>query len=173
VRAWTQITMCSRAKIHRVSKLPHMGYLYRQIYRFRKIIKEVHMKVSSFLALAALIAFLFGLGFILAPVQVLSMYAINLDTGGLFITRYLGSAFLGVAVINWLVRNKKSETIKPVLTGDLMFTATALVVAVWDVFGGAGNAMVWTTVAFYLILTIGIVYFLFQQEESPGFVTQN
>lgn len=131
------------------------------------------MKVSTFLTLAALLAFLFGLGFILAPVQVLSMYAINLDTGGLFITRYLGSAFLGVALINWLVRHKKSETIKPVLSGDLMFTATALVVAVWDVFGGAGNAMVWTTVAFYLIITIGIVYFLFQPVEDPEFVTQN
>jgi hypothetical protein len=120
------------------------------------------MKFNTFLAIAAILAALYGLGFLLIPAQTVGFYGITLDINGQFVGRYLGSAFLGVAVLTWLARSLTSqEALRPIILGDLVISVTGLVVAVWDVFAGDGNALSWATVVIYLFLTVGFVYFQF------------
>lgn len=122
------------------------------------------MKPNTFLAIAAIVAFLFGLAFILMPVQTMSMYGVTLDITGRFLGRYLGSAFLGVAVLNWLGRNSKdNEAFRAILLGDFVLALTGFVVALFDVFTGIGNALVWSTVVIYLVLGAGFGYFYFKK----------
>ena len=122
------------------------------------------MKANTFLAIAAIVAFLFGLSFILIPVQTMSMYGVTLDITGRFLGRYLGSAFLGVAVLNWLGRNSKdNEAFRAILLGDFVLALTGFVVALFDVFTGIGNALVWSTVVIYLVLGAGFGYFYFKK----------
>ena len=125
------------------------------------------MKFNTFLAIAAVLAALYGLGFLLIPAITIGLYGITLDVNGLFVARYLGSAFLGVAVLNWLARGLTSqEALGPIILGDLVISVTGLVVAVWDAFAGAGNALSWVTVIIYLFLTLGFGYFQFM--AKPG-----
>ena len=120
------------------------------------------MKLNTFLAIAAVLAVLYGLGFFLIPAQTAGLYGITLDENALFVARYLGSAFLGVAVLTWLARNLTSEeAVKPILLGDFVISLTGLLVAVWDAFAGAGNALIWVTVVIYLFLTLGFGYYQF------------
>jgi hypothetical protein len=120
------------------------------------------MKFNTFLAIAAILAALYGLGFLLIPAQTVGFYGITLDINGQFVGRYLGSAFLGVAVLTWLARSLTSqEALRPIILGDLVISVTGLVVAVWDVFAGDGNALSWATVVIYLFLTVGFAYFQF------------
>ena len=63
------------------------------------------MKLGTFMAIAAVIAFIFGLSFILVPSQLLSMYGETLGITGQWVARYLGSAFIGIGVVNWFTRN--------------------------------------------------------------------
>jgi hypothetical protein len=122
------------------------------------------MKPNTFLAIAAVVAFLFGLSFILMPVQTMSMYGVTLDITGQFLGRYLGSAFLGVAVLNWFGRNSKdNEAYRAILLGDFVLALTGFVVALFDVFTGVGNALVWSTVVIYLLLGAGFGYFYFKK----------
>ncbi len=122
------------------------------------------MKLNTFLAIAAIVAFLFGLAFILVPVQTMSMYGVTLDISGQFLGRYLGSAFLGVAVLTWFARNAKEEVaLRAILLGNLVLTLTGFVVALLDVFTGVGNALVWSTVVIYLLLGAGFGYFYFKK----------
>jgi hypothetical protein len=74
------------------------------------------MKLNTFMTIAAIVAFVFGLGFILVPVTVMNMYGVTLDESGQFLGRYLGSSFIGIACLAWMARNAAaSETRRAVL----------------------------------------------------------
>jgi hypothetical protein len=121
------------------------------------------MKLSSFMSIAALAAFLFGLAFLFVPVQTMSMYGVTLDISGQYIGRYLGSAFLGIAVITWFARNAdpKGEAMRAIILGAFIMCATGFVASLFDVFYGPGNYLIWSTVALYFLLAVGFGYFQF------------
>lgn len=126
------------------------------------------MKRSTFMAIAALLAVVFGLGFILVPAQLMSIYGITLATAGQWVGRYLGSAFLGIGVLTWLARNAEpGEGLRAVVLGDLVLSVLGLVVAILDAISGLGNALVWSTVVIYLFLTVGFGYFQFVEPAGP------
>ena len=120
------------------------------------------MKLGTFMAIAAVIAFVFGLAFILVPVQTMSMYGETLDVGGQWVGRYLGSAFIGIAVVNWFARNAAQNGAKSaIVLGFFVLSITGLIVAVLHGLYGSGNALVWSTVVIYLFLALGFGYFQF------------
>ena len=125
------------------------------------------MKLGTLLAIAAVIAFIFGLAFILMPAQTMSMYAITLEAAGQWIGRYLGSAFLGIAVLNWFARKAPDGgALRAIVVGDFVLTLTGLIVAVLNGAYGSGNALVWSTVAIYLFLALGFGYFQFAKPAA-------
>lgn len=121
------------------------------------------MKPNTFLGITAIVALFFGLAFYLFPVETMSAYGVTLDVSGHFIARYLGSAFLGVAVINWLVRNNslKEGSMQAILLGFFVLTVTGFVASVFDALRGVGNSLVWSTVFIYFILAVGFGYYRF------------
>lgn len=120
------------------------------------------MKLSTFLAIASVLALVFGLAFLLVPAQLLSLYGVTLEAAGQWIGRYLGSAFLGLAVLTWFARNApEGGALRAIVLGGFVLSVTGLIVAVLDGLYGLGNALVWSTVAIYLLLTLGYGYFQF------------
>ena len=120
------------------------------------------MKLRTFMAIAAVLALVFGLAFVLIPAQLMSLYGVTLEAGGQWVGRYLGSAFLGIGVLTWLARNTtQGEALRAIVLGDFVTSATGLVVAVLHGIYGPGNALLWSTVAIYLFLTLGFGYFQF------------
>ena len=121
------------------------------------------MKLNTFMSIAAVVAFLFGLSFLLAPVQTMSMYGVTLDVSGQYLGRYLGSAFLGVAVLTWFAKNANPKDVvtQSILLGEFALSITGFVVALFDKFYGVGNNLVWSTVIIYLLLAVGFGYFRF------------
>ena len=119
------------------------------------------------MAIAAVIAFIFGLSFILVPSQLLSMYGETLGITGQWVARYLGSAFIGIGVVNWFARNAAyNGAMRAIVLGTFVLAITGLIVAVLDLINGAGNALSWLTIAVYVFLTLGFGYFQFTKPES-------
>lgn len=121
------------------------------------------MKLNVFMSIAAFLAALFGLAFLLAPVQTMAVYGVTLDISGQFIARYLGGAFLGIAVIGWSARNAnpKDDLLQVILLGFFVMTAVSFVAAIFDALSSLGSNLVWSTVIIYLFLAIGFGYFRF------------
>ena len=115
------------------------------------------------MSIAAVVAFLFGLAFLLAPAQTMSMYGVTLDISGQYVGRYLGSAFLGIAVVTWFARNAKpkDEAMRAIILGDFILCITGFVTSLFDKFYGPGNNLVWSTVIIYLLLAVGFGYYQF------------
>ena len=120
------------------------------------------MKLGTFMAIAAVIAIVFGLAFILVPAQLLALYGTTLDESGQWVARYLGSAFIGIAVVCWFARNAaQNGAMRAIVLGFFVLSITGLIVAVLDGLSGSGNALVWSTVVIYLFLALGFGYFQF------------
>ena len=125
------------------------------------------MKFNTFMAIAAVIAFVFGLGFLLFPAESMSFYGLTLEAAGQWLGRYFGSAFIGISVLTWLARNaEQGEALRAIVLGDFVLSATGLVVAILDGIYGPGNALLWSTAVIYLFLTVGFGYFQFV--KRPG-----
>ena len=120
------------------------------------------MKLNTLMTVTAIVAFIFGLGFILAPLQSISLYGNTLEGAGIFMARYLGAALLGYAFLAWLTRNTAS---KGVQTGFFVAMVLGFVVALYDAFAGTHNGLVWLNVAIYLLLAIGFGYFSFMKKD--------
>ena len=120
------------------------------------------MKLKTLFVISSIVGLLFGLGFILAPAWTEASYGVNLDAGGQLLARFMGSAYLGYAVIFWLARNTaNSETRHIIVVGGFVAMVLGLIVALYDRFMGIENALAWSTVAIFLLLSIGFGYFAF------------
>ena len=120
------------------------------------------MKISTLMMIAALIALIFGLGFILVPVQAINLYGNTLEGVGVFVARYFGASLLGLAFLAWLNRNEPS---KGVQTGFFAAMVLGLAVSVYDAIAGTHNALVWLNVVIYLLLALGFGYFSFMKKD--------
>lgn len=118
------------------------------------------MKLNTFMIIAAVVAFIFGLGFIIAPNESLKLYGVSTDIVGSFLGRYLGSSLLGLAFLIWLTRNAPpSSTRKGELVGLFVIMVLGFVVALYDRIAGTGNALIWLNVVVYFLLAVGFGYF--------------
>ena len=125
------------------------------------------MKHSTFMVIAAVLALVFGLAFLLIPAQLLSLYGITLEADGQWIARCLGSAFVGTAVTTWLGKNApQGDALNAILLGDFVLSVTGLIPAVLYAIYGSANALIWSTTAIYLFLAVGFGYFRFVKPAS-------
>ena len=120
------------------------------------------MKIKVLMVITAIVGFLFGISFLLFPAWTEASYGVNLDAGGQLIARFLGSAYLGIATILWLARNSPSSSTRhAIVLGTFVTMSLGLIVAIYDRVLGIENALAWSTVAIFLLLSIGFGYFAF------------
>ena len=120
------------------------------------------MKLNTFMAIVAVVAGLFGLGFVLIPGQVLSYYGAAPDAGINYMAQLFGAALLGFAIILWLCKDAEdSPERKAILLGLFVAEGVGFVVALITQLGGSINALGWSTVIIYLLAALGFGYFRF------------
>ena len=119
------------------------------------------MTLRSFFTILAVLSFLFGIGFVLAPAQVLANYGIETSPALALVGRLFGGALLTLGVILWFARDFRDEAaVRAVLLGALLGDVVNLVVATMGTLSGTSNALGWSTVVIYLYGTLGSGYFL-------------
>jgi hypothetical protein len=107
------------------------------------------MKVNALMVVNAIVAGLFGIGFVLVPAQLLSQYGITTDAPFDLVGQLFGAALIGFAVLTLCV-------------GD----AIGFVVALVGQLDGVVNTLGWSTVVIYLVLALGFGYFRFAKQAA-------
>jgi len=125
------------------------------------------MKLSSFLLVKAIISLLFGIGFILIPVSVWSIYGVTTDLAGLFSTRFFAALLIGVGLICWLARNADPNALKGITLSLFIADAIGFIVALIGQLSGVMNALGWIVVAIWLFLALGLGYYRFLKPGNP------
>ena len=127
------------------------------------------MTIKTFFAIFAVLSVLFGIGFVLAPGQVLSNYGVENSPAVALMSRLFGGTLLAMAVILWSARDFQDESaVRAVLIGLGVSGAVNLVVAILATTSGTINALGWTTVLIYLCGAIGAGYFLTAGQSQQG-----
>jgi hypothetical protein len=127
------------------------------------------MKLSNLLMVAAAIAAVFGVGFVVASGPLLSIYGITLDKAGTLVAQLFGALLIGMAILNWFARNVTDPVARrAVVLGNLAGDVVGFVVILMGQLAGIANALGWSNVAIYLLLTLGFAYFQFMEPRSTS-----
>ena len=119
------------------------------------------MKLGTFISIHSILLFLFGLGFLLVPAWMLSIYDTSTNSTGLITARVFGIGNIQLSIIMWTSRNYVgSKTMKTLVLLLFLGNALAFMLALQAQISGVFNVLGWTNVALYLLFTIGYGHFL-------------
>jgi uncharacterized membrane protein len=119
------------------------------------------MTIKTYFAIFAVLSILFGIGFVLAPGQVLINYGVESSPPVALMSRLFGGTLLAMAVILWSARDFHDQAaVRTVLIACVISDAVNLIVALLATTSGTINALGWTTVLIYLCGALGAGYFL-------------
>jgi len=125
------------------------------------------MKLSTWLTIAAVVAVVFGLAFVLVTGPLLSFYGITIDKAGTLVAQLFGAALIGFAVLNWFARGVTDrEARQAIVLANLASDTVGFVMALIGQLAGVANALGWSTVAIYLLLALGFAYFQFMKPST-------
>ena len=119
------------------------------------------MTLSRLLSIKGLVCFLFGVGFILVPAGMMSLYGVELDQIGSFMTKFFGVGMLGIGFICISIRRSAQNAIRGILLSLFLADSIGFAVALQLQLSGLVNAFAWSVVLIWLFFAVGIGYFRF------------
>lgn len=127
------------------------------------------MKLSGLMIVTAIVAAVFGVGFVIVPGEVAALY--SSESGAMLdlMCKLFGAALIGFAALSWLARNAPdSEARRAIVVALFVGNLVGAVVSLLAQLGGVVNSFGWSTVAIYVLLAIGFGYFAFAAPREPG-----
>ncbi len=120
------------------------------------------MKLSAVLVVNAVVALVYGIGLVLFPSAVLSIYGVTPGPAVNLASQLIGVEMIHVGVICWLARNVSDASAqKALIFGGMIGQVIAVIVSVMGTVSGVFSAVGWSTVAIYVILALGYAYLQF------------
>ena len=120
------------------------------------------MKLGTLITIHSILLFLFGLGFLLVPLWMLSAYNTSTNSTGLLTARVFGIGNIQLSIIMWISRNDVGSKILKTLVLLLFLGNTlAFMLALQAQISGVFNVLGWTNVVLYLLFAFGYGYFQF------------
>lgn len=114
------------------------------------------MKQRTFLSIHAILLFLFGAGFLIAPNGMLSIYATSTNAIGVLTARVFGISSMQISVMMWALRQEGDARILNILTLLLFLgNALAFLLALQAQLAGLFNSLGWTNAALYFLFSAG------------------
>jgi hypothetical protein len=130
--------------------------------------KEFKMKLKNWMSAAAVVCLVFGFGFVILPVTLLSFYGMSTEQGGILMTRLFGQAFIFLGLLLWLARNTTEPTTQRAFAlAAFVGNAIGFIISLMSQLSGIANVLGWSTVALYLIFALGFGYFLIPGSSKP------
>jgi hypothetical protein len=125
------------------------------------------MRLGTLLRLAGLLALAFGIGFLFAPVRVLSMYGVAAEPTVVLMARFFGSALVQLGLVLYLIRDVSDPTTRRgVVIGSFLGSLAGFVVSLTAQFWGLMNSFGWSSVAIYGVLLLGYGSFVFGRPQA-------
>lgn len=119
------------------------------------------MVLSTFLIIKAIISLVFGIGFVIVPAGVMSMYGVPLEAAGSLVGQFAGATLIGIGLICWFARKTDKQALQGITQSLFIGDSIGFVVALIAQLSGTMNALGWLVVAIWLFLALGLGYFRF------------
>ena len=121
------------------------------------------MTIRTFLSIHSILLILFGLGFLVVPAIMLSVYGTSSDPTGLLTARVFGIGNIQLGTIIWFMRTEPgSKLLKLLILIMFLGNTLAFCLALHAQISGIFNLLGWTNVVLYFLFAFGYGYFLFK-----------
>jgi uncharacterized protein YjeT (DUF2065 family) len=120
------------------------------------------MKRKTFMLIAAILAFIFGLSMLFAPRQMMQNMATAADPSSYNVLQWAGTMLVAIGLINFLARNDAgSVALRAVMIGNVFLHALGIIVDVRQHLSGFVNASgLATGTVVHVLLIAGFIYYL-------------
>jgi hypothetical protein len=126
------------------------------------------MDSKLYLTIAAIVAVLYGIGFVLIPANLLPLYGVKPDPNVILSIRFFGATLVGLAVIFWFARDFRDwAAVRGVLYGAVVGDAIGGLVNIWGTMRGLLNNLAWSSTIIYALLLLGALYCLATGARKP------
>ena len=123
------------------------------------------MKLSRFFVFNAIVALAFGIGFVLMPGTLLSIYGMDTSPPINLMAQLFGVELISVGLLCWFIRGKTDSAVMPqIMLAFIIADLIGLIILLMGVFSGVLNAIGWSTVAIYFVLVVGYTYFWLRRD---------
>ena len=125
------------------------------------------MTYKNVLTVSAILSFLFGIGFMLMPSQLVMFYGVEVNDVGRYIAQLYGATLFGYGLLNWFARDFSEGSVqRAVLTANALTATLGFIFSLIGQLGGVGgvNALGWSTVLIYLLLAAWFGYLRFMRQ---------
>ena len=124
------------------------------------------MKLKNLFIFNAIATIIFGVGSVLAPQALVSLFGSTLNPAGALMMQYGGVWLIGLGLLVWFTRNAPdSEARQAIVLAFLICYSIAFIVALLAQLASVLNYLGWGTVLLNLVLALGYGYFQF---AKPG-----
>ncbi len=124
------------------------------------------MKLKNVMIAKALVCLSFGIPLLFIPVQIMNLYGLELDFGGMVMARLYGATLLGNLILMWFAREDSgSLSQRAIILQMFLYNGIGFVITLMATLTGVMNTFGWTAVAIYLFFTIGFGYFEFVKQS--------
>lgn len=119
------------------------------------------MKFKYWMAAKAIVEIVFGVGFVVLPVELGSIFGLTLDKSGVLMAQLFGVAFIFGCLILWLCKNFPWPEAQKIAIGVVISNAIGAVVTLLACLNGVWNALGWIPFGLFVVFGLGFAYFLF------------
>ncbi len=125
------------------------------------------MQAKLYITISAIIAILYGIGFVLIPAKLIALYGGPPEPHAMLNIQFFGSALLAWGVIVWFAKDFQDWTaVRGVLIGSLVGQAVGALVTIWGISQGVVNSLAWSSVGLYVLLSVGALSVLFSGSHN-------
>jgi len=119
------------------------------------------------MTIKAIVVLLFGLGFLLIPATMGTLFGTSTDETGLLLGRFFGMAWIFEAILLWLCKNFPWPEAQKIVVAIFISNLIGLVLTLIAVFGGLFNGIMgWLAVVLFLIFVLVFGFFLFIKKST-------
>jgi hypothetical protein len=123
------------------------------------------MKLSNLFIFNAVVALAFGIGFVLLPATVLTVFGVEISPSVNLAGQLFGVELIAVGLLSWFVRNATDSAVLPgIILALLVADVLGLIVTTMGTLSGVLNTLGWSTVIIYLVLVVGYAYFWLRRD---------
>ncbi len=126
------------------------------------------MKLNIWMIAKAIVVLIFGIGFMLVPATLASLYGMTFDPVATLMARLFGGGFIFEAIVLWMARNTDRDDVacKGIIIGIVVNSLIGFIVNLLATLAGTLNALGWLSVALYLIFGLAFAYFWFFKKSK-------
>jgi hypothetical protein len=128
---------------------------------------EGAMGARLYLTVAAVVAILYAIAFLIFPVQASLFFSGFAEARAVLYLRFCGAAVLAWGLIVWFARNFQDwQAVRSILIASIVGLVANIIITIWATLEGWLNTNAWGSAVVLVLLLIGAAYELSSDREN-------